>query len=318
MQILENQSALSNALKEKARNQGFNLVGIAQIPGSKRIALRNSALQKWLEAGHHAEMKWMHSSKRQNINELLNGVQSILAVGLNYYVDIKKQQGSLSIARYGWGNDYHKVITKRLRVVGDWLTKQRPDCNWKIYVDTGPLLDKAWAEEAGIGWIGKNSNLINKKDGSWIVLGHLLCTEQLTPDQPADARCGNCVACIDACPTQAITEPFVVDARKCIAYHTIENRNEVLPKAISDSIGEWVAGCDICQEVCPWNKKKIPSSKDPDVLPKQWVLELTKEQATSWNDESWNQKLRGSALKRIKPWMWRRNAAATKLENPLN
>ena len=317
MQMIQTQSELTHALKEKAKNQGFNLVGIARFPGSERLQLRNSALEKWLNEGHQAEMKWMSSPRRQNLNESLEGIQSLISVGLNYFVDIKKPEKSLSIARYAWGKDYHKVISKRLRIIGNWLEEQRPNCNWKIYVDTGPVLEKAWAEEAGLGWIGKNSNLINKKQGSWMVIGHLLCTEELIPDKPAKAHCGQCVACIEACPTKAITEPFVVDSRKCIAYHTIENRNPNLPKEIQNALGPWVAGCDICQDVCPWNKKAISNNKDPDVMPKEWILEITKEQAISWNDEYWNEKLKDSALKRIKPWMWRRNASATKTDKPL-
>ncbi len=317
MQIIQDQKELSEALKAKAREKGFDPVGIARVPGSKGIKLRNASLEKWLKDGHQADMEWMNNPKRKNISELLSGVQSVLAVALNYYVDVQPKPGALSIARYAWGIDYHKVIKKRLKSIEHWLKEQRPNCNCKIYVDTGPLLDKAWAEEAGIGWIGKNSNVINKNNGSWFVLGHLLCTEALIPDKPANARCGHCVACIEACPTKAITQPFVVDARKCIAYHTIENRNPVLPKSISKSIGNWVAGCDVCQEVCPWNKKPIPSNNDPDVIPKRWILELTKEKAVSWNDESWNENLQGSALKRIKPWMWRRNASAIREEKPL-
>ncbi len=311
VEVLEKQNELSKSLKSEAKRQGFNPVGIAKLPGSERIQMRTSALQRWLSAEYHGNMKWMEAPRRQNVESLLEGAKSILAVGLNYYVDINRAPGSLSIARYAWGVDYHKILEKRLKRIGLWLQKQRPNCRWKICVDTAPLLEKAWAEEAGLGWIGKNANLINLKTGSWMVLGYLLCTEPLTADKPSTPSCGQCQACIDACPTQAITEPFVVDARRCLAYHTIENRQKELPNAIKSSIGSWVAGCDICQEVCPWNHKSIPSSKDQDIVPKQWILQLTKDQVLSWNDKEWKNKLQGSALKRIKPWMWRRNALAT-------
>ncbi len=308
MDCQERQNELSTNLKEKAKAEGFNPIGIARVPGSKAIALRTSSLQKWLEAGHHADMNWMYAPRRQNVLKLLEGVKSILAVGLNYYVDVEKSPESLSIARYGWGSDYHKVIKKRLKKIGHWLEEQRPNCRWKICVDSEPLLDKAWAEEAGLGWIGKNSNLINPQNGSWMVLGHLLCTEALIPDKPIKNMCAQCQECLKACPTKAITKPYVVDSRLCLAYHTIENRNTQLPKNITKSMGSWIAGCDICQEVCPWNKKEIFSSKDPEIMPKEWVLNLTKAQALHWDDETWKQKLQGSALRRIKPWMWRRNA----------
>ena len=149
-----------------------------------------------------------------------------------------------------------------------------------------------------------------------MVIGHLITTEQLQADQPAKARCGQCSACIEACPTTAITEPFVVDARRCIAFHTLENRNPKLPAAMAEAMGPWVAGCDICQDVCPFNQGAIPSSDDPDVQPRSWLLDLQAEHIQRWTDEDWDERLRGSALRRIKPWMWRRNAAAARPDNP--
>ena len=309
------QNELSQNLKEKAIQQGFNPVGIARIPGSERIQLRTAALQRWLETGHQADMNWMAAPRRQKIENLLEGVTSLLAVGLNYYVEEKPSPKALSIARYAWGNDYHKVVAKRLRVIGHWLEEQRPNCRWKVCVDSAPLLDKAWAEEAGLGWIGKNSNLIHPKQGSWMVLGHLLCTEPLTPNNPSIPLCGRCQDCLDACPTNAITEPFVVNSHLCLAYHTIENRNINMPKKITAAMDRWVAGCDICQEICPWNHKPIAGTKDPEMQPRDWILKLTKNQVLEWSDKKWNEKLKGSALKRIKPWMWRRNAKAIQINN---
>ncbi|MFL0734027.1 MAG: tRNA epoxyqueuosine(34) reductase QueG [Prochlorococcus sp.] len=316
LKISFDQDQLSDELKEQARKQGFDPVGIARFPGSNRIQLRSAALQRWLNAGHQADMGWMAAPRRQRANELLEGMTSLLAVGLNYFVNTQRPTGSLLVARYGWGRDYHRVVEQRLRRVGRWLEQQRPDCRWKICVDAAPLLEKAWAEEAGLGWIGKNSNLIHSQQGSWMVLGHLLCTEPLTPDKPAKSLCGKCQSCLDVCPTKAITEPFVIDARLCLAYHTIENRNPDLPANIVNHLGNWVAGCDICQDVCPWNQTSLPSSKDPDIQPRNWLLTLTRDQALSWSDTTWNEQLRGSALKRIKPWMWRRNAAATQSNKP--
>ena len=196
--------------------------------------------------------------------------------------------------------------------MGRWLQDQRPNCRWRACVDADPLLDKAWAEEAGLGWIGKHSNVIHSVRGSWMVIGHLITSEALVADQPAASRCGRCRACLDACPTQAITEPFVVDSRRCIAYHTIENRSPALPAPIADSLGPWVAGCDICQDVCPFNQADVPSSDDPDMQPRPWLLDLTPQIIETWTDEDWAERLKGSALKRIKPWMWRRNAGAAR------
>ncbi len=315
MTTIKNNSELSEQLKLNAKNEGFNPVGIAVIPGSERIELRTKALQRWLKAGHQADMQWMHAPRRQKIESLLDGVNSVLSVGLNYYVNTKKDPEALSIGRYAWGKDYHKVATQRLRRIGHWLEKQRPSCRWKVCVDSAPLQEKAWAEEAGLGWIGKNSNLINQKEGSWFILAHLLCTELLTPDQPGIALCGKCQKCIDACPTKAITEPFVINSQRCIAYHTIENREEYLPREITSKMGNWVAGCDICQEVCPWNHQNLTHSEDPEMQPKNWILKLTKKDAMTWNDGKWTDHLRGSALKRIKPWMWRRNIKAIQTDN---
>ncbi len=312
MKIYENQLELSKGLKKEAQKLGFNVVGIAKIPGSERLKLRTKALNRWLEAGNQADMEWMKHSARAQITNLLDNAKSVLAVGINYHVGREQNPESLLIARYAWGDDYHKILKKRLKQIGKWLEAHRPTCKWRVCVDTSPLLEKAWAEEAGIGWIGKHSNIINQQDGSWMVIGHLLCTEELIPDKPAKPLCGSCEICMNACPTKAIHEPFVVNSNECIAYHTIENRNKSLPLHITKAMGKWVAGCDICQEVCPWNKGSIPETRDPELLPRNWIMQLTYEKALSLDEKSWTEQLKGSALKRIKPWMWKRNALATK------
>ena len=313
---VQQQDDLGTALKQRAREEGFEPVGLARLPGSPRLRLRTQALQRWLNQGHQADMAWMAAPKRLDAGQLLDGARSLLAVGLNYYVSAEAEDGCLKVARYGWGRDYHRVVDQRLRRVGRWLSEQRPSARWRVCVDSAPLLDKAWAEEAGLGWIGKHSNLINDQRGSWMVLGHLLITEELRPDQPARSLCGRCTACLTACPTEAIREPFVVDANRCLAYHTIENRSAKLPGAIVDKIGGWVAGCDICQEVCPWNHRRLPSTPDPELQPRPWLLQLTRQEALQWNDKDWDEKLRGSALRRIKPWMWRRNVTAAQPDQP--
>ena len=304
---LQKSIELTKKIKEKAFEEGFDAVGIARVPGSSRIKLRSQALERWLQAGHQGKMEWMKSSRRKNIENLLQGVKSVLAVGLNYYIDLEKPQQDLSIARYGWGKDYHKVIEKKLKKIAQYLEKERPNAKWKICVDTSALLDKAWAEEAGIGWIGKHSNIINSKLGSWMFLGHLLSTENLHADQPSKPICRECEKCIEACPTKAIEEPFIINSNKCLAYHTLENREKELPKNIIQNMGSWVAGCDICQEVCPWNQKNIPTTVEPDLQPSEWIINMNKKEALNWSDKEWKQKTQNSALKRIKPWMWRRN-----------
>jgi epoxyqueuosine reductase len=301
---------LADTLKQQARQLGFAAVGIASAAGSERLRLRTAALERWLAAGHQADMAWMADPRRRAVEALLPGVRSVVAVGLPYWVDAQRAPGSLKVARYGWGRDYHRVIDQRLRSLGRWLESQRPGVGWRACVDSAPLLDKAWAEEAGLGWIGKHSNLISREHGSWLLIGHLLTTADLPADQPAAPACGACRACIEACPTGAITEPFVVDARRCIAFHTIENRAQELPVAIAAGLEGWVAGCDICQDVCPWNHRRLEGSTDPDLQPRPWWLDLRAEEALGWSDAEWDEKLRASALRRIKPEMWRRNIRA--------
>ncbi len=304
---LKKSDNLTRKIKDRAFEEGFDAVGIATVPGSSRIKLRTASLERWLEAGHQAKMEWMKSPRRKNIENMLQGVQSVLAVGLNYYVDTYKMPKDISIARYGWGQDYHKVIEKKLKKIAKFLEGERPDSQWKICVDTSAFLDKAWAEEAGIGWIGKHSNIINPKIGSWMFIGHLLSTEDLEADEPSKSICGECEQCIEACPTKAIEEPFIVNSNNCLAYHTLENRDQKLPINIINKMGNWIAGCDICQEVCPWNHKNITNTNEPDLQPSEWILNITKKDALSWSDSKWKKNLDNSALKRIKPWMWRRN-----------
>ncbi|MCT0231164.1 tRNA epoxyqueuosine(34) reductase QueG [Synechococcus sp. CS-1324] len=302
---------LARELKREAAALGFEPVGLAAVPAGERIELRTAALQRWLAAGHQASMDWMADPRRQRIESLLPGVRSLLAVGLNYHVAMQRAPGSLAVARYGWGRDYHRLIDGRLRQLGRWLEGQVPGVRWRACVDSAPLLDKAWAEQAGLGWIGKNGNLIHRRHGSWFLIGHLLTSLELPADSPAEPLCGSCNRCLDACPTGAIPEPFVVDARRCIAFHTIENRDPVLPAAISAAMGPWVAGCDICQDVCPWNHQPLVSSTDADLQPRPWLLNLKAEEAINWSDSDWDQRLRASTLRRIKPWMWRRNLLAS-------
>ncbi|MEB3362060.1 MAG: tRNA epoxyqueuosine(34) reductase QueG [Synechococcaceae cyanobacterium] len=301
---------LAAALRQQAQLEGFDPVGIARVPGGERMALRTAALERWLEAGHQAEMSWMADPRRRTPEALLPGVRSLLAVALPHHVVDRRQPGALAVARYGWGRDYHRVIDQRLRRLGRWLETQAPGARWRACVDSAPLLDKAWAEQAGLGWIGKHGNLIHRRRGSWLLIGHLLTSLDLPPDQPSPPLCGRCSRCLDACPTGAIVEPFVVDARRCIAYHTIENREPHLPAGIAAKLSGWVAGCDICQEVCPWNREPLPTSGDPDVQPRPWWLSLRAETALTWSDAEWDARLRASALRRIRPWMWRRNIEA--------
>ena len=305
---LQDKKEISNKLKEKAIIEGFTITGIASIPGSSRIKLRTKALERWLLNNHHADMKWMATERRKNINSLLEGAKSVLTVGLNYISTQNNKNKFLKVGKFGQGEDYHKVIHKKLKNIGKWINSEIPDCKWKICVDTAPLLEKAWAEEAGLGWIGKNSNLINKKHGSWFTLGFMILTKDLVPDKPHQSLCGKCEKCIEHCPTEAIVEPFVIKSDLCIAYHTIESREKTIPKKIEENLNGWIAGCDICQDVCPWNKS-VEFNNSFEATPKEWIKNLNID-SLNWDDETWKENLKGSTLKRIKPWMWRRNIKA--------
>ena len=306
---LPNKKEISKKIKERAISEGFTICGIASIPGSSRLQLRTNALNRWLSNNYHSEMKWMEAERRKNINSLLEGAKSVLSVGFAYINSQDNNQNRIfKIGKFSQGEDYHKVIYKKLKNIGRWINLEIPNCKWKICVDTSPLLEKAWAEESGLGWIAKNSNLISKKHGSWLTLGFMILTTDLVPDKPHQSLCGKCDKCIESCPTEAIVEPFVIQSDLCIAYHTIESRAKTIPKKIEKNLNGWVAGCDICQDVCPWNKG-VPFNDTHETTPKKWITDLGIE-SLNWDDKTWGENLKGTTLKRIKPWMWRRNMKA--------
>ena len=303
--------SLSDRIKQQALDLGFHKVGIAAV-GEATNSVASTALQSWLGQGFQADMGWMENPKRQDIRQVMPEVRSIVCVAINYYTSDQRSEapGFAKISRYGWGRDYHRVLQKRLKALATWITTQANDVQTRYYADTGPIQDKVWAERAGIGWIAKNGNLITREYGSWVFLGEVLTNLTLTPDRPHTAHCGTCTRCMDACPTQAIRQPFVVDSNRCIAYHTIENRAETIPASIATHMQGWVAGCDVCQDVCPWNQRFAQPTDIPDFQPYPWNINPTLAELTTLSDEEHAQCFLGSALKRIKPWMLRRNAQA--------
>ena len=307
IETIQDKKEISKKLKERAILEGFTIAGIASIPGSSRIKLRTNSLERWLSNNYHAEMNWMEAERRKDITLLLENAKSVLSVGFSY-ISSHNKNNLFKVGKFSQGEDYHKVIYKKLRNIGKWINLEIPDCQWKICVDTSPLLEKAWAEESGIGWIGKNSNLISKKNGSWFTLGFMILTQELIADKPHKSLCGKCDKCIEHCPTNAIVEPFVIKSDLCIAYHTIESRKQTIPKKIEENLNGWVAGCDICQDVCPWNKS-VPYNNTLETTPKEWIQNLDIE-SLNWDDNTWEKKLKGTTLKRIKPWMWKRNIKA--------
>ncbi len=294
-------------IKKQAKEIGFHLAGIAAID-PQLVQRTADRLDHWLSQGYHAEMQWMTNPRRRDPREILPTAKSIIAVALNYYQPDVRPAEAAKISRYAWGKDYHKVCTKKLKALHQWLQAIYPHNYFRYYTDTGPIGDKVWAEAAGLGWIGKNGNLITREYGSWVFLGEIITDLEIAPDRPHQAHCGTCTRCLTACPTQAIVLPFVVDAGRCIAYHTIENRAEELPQSIGQNLQGWVAGCDICQDVCPWNQRfaKVTDVEEFAVDPRRINISLT--ELASMTDEEYQQCFQGSALKRIKPHMFRRNA----------
>jgi epoxyqueuosine reductase len=283
-------------------------VGVARVADWADTA--PTALQSWLDKGYQASMGWMKSPRRQDVYQILPDVRSVICVALNYYTPQQRPDGPeyAKISRYGWGRDYHKVLHKKLKALTRWLEAQDPGIQTRYYADTGPIQDKLWAERSGIGWIAKNSNVISREYGSWMFLGEILTNVDLVPDKPHTQHCGTCTRCLDACPTQAIVEPFVVDANRCIAYHTIENREPELPTGVE--LHGWVAGCDICQDVCPWNQRFARETDVAEFQPYEWNVAPKLTELAELSQAEYDRRFPASALRRIRPDMMRRNAKA--------
>ena len=300
-------------VKAQAIALGFHGVGITAIADPTPAEQASKvALQAWLHQGYQADMDWMAHPKRQDIRQVMPEARSLIAVALNYYTPHEQSErpDQGKIARYGWGRDYHRVMTTKLKALAQWLQGQGETIQTRLYVDTGPVQDKFWAQQAGLGWVAKNGNLITRSHGSWVFLGEVLTNVELTADAPHTAHCGTCTRCLEACPTGAIVSPQVVDANRCIAYHTIENRAEQLPEAIAQHLNGWVAGCDICQDICPWNQRFAQPTDVEDFQPYPGNVAPALSDLATLTDAEWNQRFPASALRRIKPAMWRRNAKA--------
>lgn len=299
--------SLSDNIKTWAKEIGLDKVGIAP---ADRLENEGSQLFQWLDAGYHGEMVWMERwrDKRVDPNELLPNARSVVAVALNYFTPHIHGGEPGKISRYAWGDDYHDVLKEKLYDLFDRIKCEAPETNGKVCVDTAPMMDKAWAVRAGLGWIGKSTNLITTDHGSWVFLGEIILDIELEyNDEPVSDHCGSCTACIDACPTEAITEPYVVDARKCISYATIELRDDELPTYFDGKLEGWIYGCDICQDVCPWNRFEKPSA-ERSFEPRAGQTSLDIDAVGELTPESFAARFRRSAMKRTKLSGLKRNA----------
>jgi epoxyqueuosine reductase len=305
--------AVAAQIKQRAHHVGFALVGIASATPSRWGAY----LRTWLDEGRAGEMAYLANrfEERTEPQAYLPGAQSVVCVAINYHVELEplldeQRLRHGKIARYALGDDYHELLKSRLHTVADWMRQTFPDCQTRACVDTAPVMEKELAARAGIGWLGKNTCLISPQIGSWLLLGEILTTLALPPDEEATDHCGTCTRCIDACPTGAITDPYQLDARKCISYLTIEHRGEIAPD-LQPQIGNWLYGCDICQDVCPHNRK-APATTDSALAPRFPTGTLDVIDIESWSDEQYCRNLRGSAMKRVKLPMLKRNARIVK------
>lgn len=311
--------ALEDSIRNQARALGFDLAGIAAATPADSF----ERLRDWLERGFAGEMGYMsrHGAARREPSSILPEVKSVVMVAMNYAPraarlssDERRDQGADAprspgrIARYARGADYHQVMRDRLKQLLAWVQQQAPGCRGRAVVDTAPLLERDFARRAGLGWFGKNTMLLNKQLGSYTFLGALLLDLALTPDAPHDtSHCGRCTACLDACPTQAFVGPGVLDARRCISYLTIELRGPIA-KELRPPLGNWLFGCDICQEVCPWNRKASPG-QEPALQPRQDLEAIEPAELLGLSEEAFRQRFRGTALLRTGRGGLLRNAA---------
>jgi epoxyqueuosine reductase len=298
---------LAAMLKAKARELGFDRAGIAPAEPSKY----REYFRQWLDDGQAGSMQYLADrfGERTDPGQYLPDAISVICLAVNYFVPLREPSASEDqgrIARYALGDDYHDWIKDRLHALADWLRQAAPDAQTRCCTDSAPVMEKELAARSGLGWVGKNTCLINEQIGSWLFLGEIVTTLRLPADDPAVDRCGSCRRCIDACPTQAITEPYRLDARRCISYLTIEHRGRIEPE-LAEKFGNWIYGCDICQDVCPWNGR-APAATDEHLQPRFATGTVDLREVMGWTDEDYRRKLRGSAMKRVKLPVLKRNA----------
>jgi epoxyqueuosine reductase len=302
-------AVLSSQIKRRAREIGFDACGIAPATDHAELAF----FREWLDRGYAGGMTYLERSaeRRGDVRRVLPNAQTVIVTATVYNTDRPYSTESADprqaqVARYAWGDDYHDVLTARLEDLVEWMRSVVPEpFDARAYVDTGPVQERVYAQHAGIGWIGKNSCVINTRLGSWIFLGEIICSLPLAVDAPALDQCGTCTLCLEACPTSALVAPGVLDSTRCISYLTIEHRGDI-PESLGASVGSHVFGCDICQEVCPWNAV-APRSDDPAWQPRAAWDRVDLTTLASRDDDELSDAMRGSAIRRAKVQGLRRN-----------
>ena len=286
-------------IREEAKRLGFESIGIAK---AERLDKEAKQLEAWLNKGYHGKMGYMENyfDKRVDPTLLVPGAKSVISLAYNYYIEERqKDTAAPKISKYAYGKDYHKVIKEKLKEFIYVLTEKIGSINGRCFVDSAPVLERDWAKKSGLGWIGKNTLLIHPKKGSYFFLAELIIDVELIPDHPIKDYCGTCTRCIDACPTEAISpKGYVVDGSKCISYFTIELK-ESIPSVYKGKFENWMFGCDICQEVCPWNRFSTPHQED-QFLPSKELLEMTQSDWKEITEEVFKKVFKKSAVKRTK------------------
>lgn len=286
----------SDFIKKRAAELGFSTCGI-----SKAVFLEKEAsdLEKWLYQNRHGSMGWMENNfdKRVDPTKLVDGAKSVISLTLNYYPS-EERKGKYKISKYAYGRDYHKVLKKKCKILIESISEAYGELNGRAFVDSAPVMDKVWAAKAGLGWVGKHTNLIDKHNGSFFFISEIISDLECEYDAPVADHCGTCTKCIDACPTDAITDPYKIDGSKCISYYTIELKEQI-PVSEKGKFENWIYGCDICQDVCPWNSKSTPHSS-ADFNMKEPFKNLSDKDLEEITDDVFNKVFEGSPIKRTK------------------
>lgn len=290
--------SISQAIKAEALRLGFYVCGITSAhPVGKR---ESGMLRQWLDKDYHAGLKYMegHIEKRCDPCLLVEDAKSIICVALNYYPAKKLSKDQLQFAYYAYGKDYHEVMKCKLKSLYDYINNELLPINGRVFCDTAPVLERYWAQQAGLGWIGKHTQLIIPEAGSYFFLGELVVDAELTYDTPVVARCGSCTQCLNACPAQALRDPYVLDCNRCLSYLTIENKGEINAEGLK-ALGNRIYGCDECQKACPWNRFAQPCD-NPELQPSEEFMDMRPEDWKNLSVEKYQKLFKGSAVKRAK------------------
>jgi len=285
-------------IKTEASRLGFSFCGISK---SEFLVEEAPRLEKWLSKKMHGEMHYMenHFDKRLDPTLLVEGSKSVISLLFNYYPEQKQKEDTFKISKYAYGEDYHFVIKDKLKDIVHYINDNIGEINARVFTDSAPVLDRAWAKKSGLGWIGKNGMLINKQQGSFFFLAEIILDLELDYDNPVTDHCGTCTACVDACPTSALLPNKVVDGSKCISYFTIELKEEVLPNEVKGKFDDWIFGCDICQDICPWNRFSL-AHNEPKFIPNDKLLNYNKREWKELTEEIFQEIFKKSPVKRTK------------------